>query len=79
MIAESALGGAVRRLICLVEASIPMIPVRCHDGKHLAALQRHLDDVLVGKADGAFSRPRRSGEYIDGRFLNSLGVQSYIE
>jgi hypothetical protein len=53
MVPESALGGAVRRLIRLVKGSIPMIPIRRHYGQHLAAFQRHLDDVLVGKADGA--------------------------
>jgi hypothetical protein len=35
--------------------------------------------MLVREANGTFRRPGRSNEYIDGKFLNSSDVQSYIE
>jgi len=60
MVPECPLCGAVRGSVCLGEGSISVIPVRGNDGEHLAALQGHLDDVLVWEAGSTLSRPRAS-------------------
>lgn len=62
MVPECPLGGAVRGSVCLREGSIPVIPLRGNDGEHLAALQRHFDDVLVWEAGSTLSRPRASNK-----------------
>jgi hypothetical protein len=51
MITECALLGAVRSVVCLEKAPIVMIPLGCHNGEHLTALQGHFDYVLIRKAD----------------------------
>jgi hypothetical protein len=51
VIAKGTLLSAVRSAVCLEKGSIVMIPLGCHDGEHLAALQGHFDYVLIRKAD----------------------------
>jgi hypothetical protein len=64
MIAESTLLCAVGSTICLEKRTIIVIPLRCHDREHLAALKRHFDYVLVGKADGTLGRKFICYEYV---------------
>jgi hypothetical protein len=56
MIAECTLLCAVRGAVCLEKGSIVVIPLGCHDRKHLAALKRHFNYVLIRKTDGTLSR-----------------------
>ena len=63
MVPECPLLGPVRGAVCLGEGSISMPPsLGCHDGKHLAALKRHLDHMLIRQADRRFLWVRRSYE-----------------
>jgi hypothetical protein len=64
MITESTFFGFVRSVIRFIEITIPVTPFfRCNNREHLTALQRHLDNVFIGKADSTFSRP--GGSYED--------------
>jgi hypothetical protein len=56
MIAKGTLLSAVRSSIRLGKSAVVMIPLGCHDGKHLAAFKGHLNDMFVWKTDCRFGR-----------------------
>jgi hypothetical protein len=56
MIAKGTLLSAVRSSIRLGKSAVVMIPLGCHYRKHLAAFQRHLNDMFVRKTNCGFSR-----------------------
>jgi hypothetical protein len=56
MVTESTLLGAVRSVVCFEKGSIVVIPLGGNDRKHLAALQGHLDNVLVRKTESTLCR-----------------------
>lgn len=63
MVPECPLLGPVGGAVCLGKGSVPMPPpLGCHDGKHLAALKRHLDHMLIRQADRRCLWVRRSYE-----------------
>ena len=78
MMPESACSGLVRRSICLRNGPKSVTPfIRCNNGEHLTALQRHLYDVLIGKNTSRYNRIRISDKYIhDSGLTNSLDTMS---
>jgi hypothetical protein len=72
VIAECTLLRAVWGAVCLVQGSVVVIPLGGNDGEHLATLQGHFNNVLVGKTDGTLCRKFVCYEDVNSRFLNSL-------
>lgn len=54
MIAKGTLLSCIGGSICFRKSAIVVIPLRCHDRKHLAALKRHFRYVTVRKYDSTF-------------------------